>query len=95
MSSKWVSLASAAVSSFVLKNVRVQDVGIQTVLSSLDEVSVQLSEPIPRQIIERAVTEITEEMRDGPRPPQYAKKQDSVTGKLMLVHGKQSKERKK
>jgi len=86
MSEDWLEY-SWTVPPFTLKNVRVQEKNIQTVLSQLAQVSVVTSEDIPKEVYLKKVVEISDEMRNGPRPPKFQRKENAAPGKVILVHG--------
>jgi undecaprenyl pyrophosphate phosphatase UppP len=63
----WVAKASA-VAPFNLKNVRVQDANIQTVLSTAAELPVTVVGSFPSGLYNKQITEITDQMMNGRRP---------------------------
>lgn len=81
---RWLALAGAS-RAFELRNVRVLDVDTSIVLAQSEQMALKL-ESLP-DAAKRAVTEISEEMRMGPRPAAPAQVEAPNASRLLLVHG--------
>jgi len=94
----WVVLAKA-VPPFTLKQITLQDKEINTILSQSSSIIVKETEGqtlslmhLFKNVVPTVTSTITEDMKYGPRPAQYAVSNGTTagavsTGKLVLVHG--------
>lgn len=89
---KWISLAKAY-PPFFLKQTRVQDRDIQTLLDEVDMIAIKLDNQVPPEVYSMSVPEITREMRQGKMPEKLRNLKNStdVNHKLLLIHGKKKK----